>query len=126
MLQGYEYTPLEYTYKPQLNGGLYSGEPFQANAPWGNVEVKPDTGYMMNMNLLSANPPPQAMYHYPGANHRPGNNTPVLPGIVSCGGPSSSMSFKAIATNADNAGNFTGECYSYCAAFTKTPMCKKN
>lgn len=118
-LQGYTYTPIEYNYKPQLNGGLYSGESFHENAEWGNVRVEPDTAFMMNKNLLSANPPPQAMYHYPGANHRPGNNTPTLPGIVTCNG------FKAINNNSDNVGQYTSECYTYCAGFTKAPKCQQ-
>ena len=56
-----------------LNGGLYTGEPFKENAPWANVPVVPDVDYMNNVNLRSANPPPQALYQYQG-NVRPGNN----------------------------------------------------
>lgn len=56
-----------------LNGGLYTGEPFKKGAPWGNVPVIPDVDYMINVNLRSANPPPKALFQYPG-NTRPGNN----------------------------------------------------
>jgi hypothetical protein len=57
----------------ELNGGLYTGEPFLKGAPWANVPVIPDVDYMINVNLRSANPPTQALYQYPG-NTRPGNN----------------------------------------------------
>lgn len=56
-----------------LNGGLFTGEPFLEGAPWANIPVIPDTDYMTNVNLRTANPPPQALYQYPG-NVRPGNN----------------------------------------------------
>jgi len=59
--------------QPKLNGGLYTGEPFQKGAPWANVPVIADVDYMTHINLQSANPPPQALYQYPG-NVRPGNN----------------------------------------------------
>lgn len=63
-----------------LNGGLFTGEPFAKNAPWGNVPVIPDVSYMTQFNLRSANPPPGAVFHYPGT-VRPGNNEPDMPGI---------------------------------------------
>lgn len=56
-----------------LNGGLFTGEPFFRGAPWANVPVIPDVDYMTNVNLRSAQPPPGAIYQYPG-NTRPGNN----------------------------------------------------
>lgn len=56
-----------------LNGGLYTGEPFLEGAPWANVPVVPDVDFMTNVNLRSANPPPEALFQYPG-NTRPGNN----------------------------------------------------
>jgi hypothetical protein len=56
-----------------LNGGLYTGEKFYEGAPWANVPVVPDVNYMTNVNLRSANPPPKALFQYPG-NVRPGNN----------------------------------------------------
>lgn len=65
---------------PSLNGGLYTGEPFLKNAPWANVPVLPDASYMIHYNLRSANPPPGAIYHYPGG-QRPGNNTTVMYGV---------------------------------------------
>lgn len=63
-----------------LNGGLYTGEPFKKDAPWGNVPVIPDAGFMVHYNLRSANPPQSALYQYPGT-ERPGNNTAVFPGV---------------------------------------------
>ena len=66
--------------KPRLNGGLYTGEPFKTGAPWANVPVIPDAGYMTNFNLRSANPPAAALFQYPG-NIRPGNNHQTIPGV---------------------------------------------
>lgn len=85
-LLGAPFRPVLYEYRPKLNGGLYTGEPFTKNAPWGNVPFKPETGSLLQEALPSANPPPLATFHYPSANHRPGNNTPDLPGIVECHG----------------------------------------
>ena len=67
--------------KRQLNGGLFTGEPFLKDAPWANVPVIPDVDYMTNINLRSANPPPQAIYQYPG-NVRPGNNFQANTGLT--------------------------------------------
>lgn len=62
----------------KLNGGLYTGEPFQKDAPWANVPVIPDSGYMTFYNLRSANPPAQALTQYqPG--DRGGNNPTYQP-----------------------------------------------
>lgn len=66
--------------KPSLNGGLYTGVPFAPGAPWGNVQVTPDAGYMTHYNLRTANPPPGAIYQYPGAN-RPGNSFTEMTGV---------------------------------------------
>ena len=75
---------MERTYVPPppraLNGGLFTGEPFLAGAPWGNVPVVPDVDYMTNVNLRSANPPVQALFQYPG-NTRPGNNFQANTGL---------------------------------------------
>jgi hypothetical protein len=65
---------------PVLNGGLYTGEPFAKDAPWANVPIIPDAGYMTNVALRSANPPLAALTQYPG-NNRPGNNTQSMPGV---------------------------------------------
>ena len=61
--------------KPDLNGGLYTGEPFKG--PWGNVYVQPDMVYLTTQNLKSANPPQSALLQY-GNVIRPGNNEPSL------------------------------------------------
>ena len=65
---------------PKLNGGLYTGEPFEENAPWANVPVIPDVDYMTFVNLRSANPPPGAILQYPGY-ERKGNNYQSMPGV---------------------------------------------
>ena len=70
----------------ELNGGLYTGEPFQRDAPWANVPVIPDAAYMTHFNLKSANPPTEALYQYPGST-RPGNNTLVMYGVEKSKGP---------------------------------------
>lgn len=64
---------------PKLNGGLYTGEPFKG--PWGNVHVTPDVDYMTHVNLKTANPPIEALMHYPGG-PRPGNNSQKMPGVA--------------------------------------------
>lgn len=64
--------------EPSLNGGLYTGVKFAG--PWGNVPVIPDSGYMIHHNLKSSNPPPGAIYQYPGS-IRPGNSYINMYGI---------------------------------------------
>lgn len=64
----------------RLNGGLYTGQPFEKDAPWANLSVIPEAGYMTYVNLRSANPPPDALMQYPG-NIRPGNNYQYMPGV---------------------------------------------
>jgi len=63
-----------------VNGGWFTGEPFVKNAPYGTVEVIPDSGYMTHFNLASARPPIDALFQYPGGN-RPGNNFQTMPGV---------------------------------------------
>lgn len=65
---------------PALNGGLFTGEPFKKDAPYANIPIVPDAGYMIHYALRSANPPVEALYQYPGG-FRPGNNTPIMPGV---------------------------------------------
>lgn len=74
--------PAQYSPPPQpsLNGGLYTGQPFQKGAPWANVPVIPDAGYMTHYNLRSANPPTDALFQYPGS-IRPGNNWQPMEGL---------------------------------------------
>lgn len=71
---------------PVLNGGLYTGEPFAKDAPYANIPLVPDAGYMTHYNLKSANPPDDARYQYPGG-PRPGNNVQPMPGIQQAPGP---------------------------------------
>ena len=67
---------------PKLNGGLFTGEAFLENAPWGNVPVRPTAAYMTNVNLRTADPPVQALFQMQGG-YRPGNNSDdAMPGIV--------------------------------------------
>jgi len=69
---------------PSHNGGHYTGTPFIPGAGHSNIPVYPDTSYTTHIALRSVDPlpPPEAFYHYPSG-IRPGNNTPVLPGIKS-------------------------------------------
>jgi hypothetical protein len=97
-----------------LNGGLFTGEPFQKDAPWRNFPTKPETGDLINKNLISANPPPSGVYHYPSANHRPGNNTPFLPGIDECKG-FFVINDKSLLNKED--------CRQVCFGFSKQPKC---
>lgn len=60
-------------YKPPLNGGLYTGEPFEKNAPWGNIPINPDVDYLIPIGLSLGNPPKDAFCQFPGT-MRPGNN----------------------------------------------------
>jgi hypothetical protein len=78
-----EYNQDKYEKPPprSLNGGWFTGERFKKNSPYGNVALIPDTGYMIHYNLRSANPPPGAIYHYPG-HTRIGNNFQNTIGIV--------------------------------------------
>jgi hypothetical protein len=65
---------------PTLNGGLYTGTPFEPNAPWRNYPVKPDAGYYNFGSLAQVDSaPPAARYMMPGGGLRPGNSTPLLP-----------------------------------------------
>lgn len=54
-----------------VNGGLYTGTPFEPGAPWGNVPVVPEAD-TYTQNLQSANPPPNGIF-IPSYT-RPGNN----------------------------------------------------
>ncbi len=65
--------------KPVLNGGLFTGRPFQKDWPWRHYPAVPDAGYMMLVNLKTADPPPMGRFMLPGGGLRPGNNTPLLP-----------------------------------------------
>ena len=65
---------------PSLNGGLYTGEAFLKDAPWGNVPITPSTDVYIHQNLRSANPPKQAILQYPH-NIRLGNNHQDMRGI---------------------------------------------
>jgi len=66
---------------PSLNGGLFTGPPPPEGAPWAAIPVVPDVDYMINKNLRTANPPPGAIYQYPG-NIRPGNNFQAFSGLT--------------------------------------------
>jgi hypothetical protein len=44
-----------------LNGGLYTGKPFDEASPWGNVPIVPDSNnYVWNGLLIGNTPPPGA------------------------------------------------------------------
>lgn len=78
------YLAQRYTPPPPAshNGGLFTGEPFLPGAPWRSIPVVPDSSYMIHVTLRSADPPPEALYQYPGAGHRPGNNYSPMPGVT--------------------------------------------
>lgn len=65
---------------PKLNGGLYTGTPFNNDAGYSTVKVIPDVDYMMNINLKSAKGVSEAQLHYPG-NNRPGNSIQDMTGL---------------------------------------------
>lgn len=60
----------------KVNGGLYTGKPFEANAAWGNVAIVPEAH--LYAEKLKEVAPPQAANHIPGYT-RKGNNTQVFP-----------------------------------------------
>lgn len=73
--------------QPSLNGGLYTGEPFQHGAPWANVPAVPDAdAYLVHFALRSANPPPGAEVQYLAA-IRPGNSYTEMYGARRVQGP---------------------------------------
>lgn len=65
----------------QLNGGLYTGEPFREGAPWRNFSTIPSSEVLVGEQLNSAHPPPNVQILYPSGNERPGNSTIDRPGI---------------------------------------------
>ena len=86
----------DWNYKAPLNGGLYTGEPFLKDAPWRNFPAVPSAAYMTNVNLRSANPPPQALF-FMAASIRPGNNSDnQLPGIAKFTGDKNFGPFSSI------------------------------
>jgi hypothetical protein len=62
----------------KVNGGLFTGESFIKDAPWGNVPIVPTSESMSEMI-----PNKMAKYHYPSA-FRLGNNSDPTPGLVTC------------------------------------------
>lgn len=67
----YNFKTYNFANKPELNGGLYTGEEFRGN--WGTVPIIPDTVFMTTNHLRSANPPMEALTQF-GNSSRPGNN----------------------------------------------------
>ena len=71
----YDFQTIGYTPPPppSLNGGLYSGEPFEKGAPWANVPMIPDATYMTHVALTYGNEvTPGSTVQYPAT--RPGNS----------------------------------------------------
>lgn len=65
---------------PSLNGGLYTGTPFDPNGGWRNYPVPPDAGnYQFGSLTGVSSAPVAARYMMPGGGLRPGNNTPLVP-----------------------------------------------
>ena len=63
--------------EPSLNGGLYTGEPFAAGAPWRNFPIAPDAGVYAFKGLRGI-APDAALHMLPGGGLRGGNNTPLI------------------------------------------------
>ena len=62
-----------------LNGGLYTGQAFEAGSPWGNVPIVPDSNNYITKGLtLGHGPPPgvetQTFNGRPGSSHEPESN----------------------------------------------------
>jgi hypothetical protein len=66
--------------KSSLNGGLYTGEPFNVGAEYRNFPNIPDSVHLHTKSLSSANPPPGAQNQFPDS-FRPGNNMPDITGM---------------------------------------------
>ena len=62
------------------NGAITIGE--KCEGPHCAIPVVPTSGFMINQNLRSANPPAGALQHYPST-YRIGNNSDLNPGIGS-------------------------------------------
>tara|TARA_B110000483_G_scaffold241733_1_gene325511 strand:+ start:761 stop:1120 length:360 start_codon:yes stop_codon:yes gene_type:complete len=64
--------------KPELNGGLYTGEPFRG--AWGNVPVIPDVVPMTKKTLTMQTHPytPGSTEQFDPTMIRPGNNMPFV------------------------------------------------
>ena len=60
-----------------MNGGLYTGTPFEPDAPWRNYPIQPDAG-VYAFNGLRGIAPDAALHMLPGGGLRIGNNTPLL------------------------------------------------
>lgn len=78
--------------------------------PYYSIPVEPNVSNMINNNLKSANPPPNAIYHYPGTN-RLGNNTMSMPGINKYIGTTINpgpFNIKCTGQNKHNGGGFVG------------------
>tara|TARA_Y100000991_G_C21946479_1_gene337679 strand:- start:475 stop:897 length:423 start_codon:yes stop_codon:yes gene_type:complete len=64
---------------PSYNGGVTIGE--KCSGAHCSIPVTPTSGYMVYNNLRSANPPKEALYHYPST-YRLGNNSDINPNIA--------------------------------------------
>jgi hypothetical protein len=68
--------------QPSLNAGLYTGEPFAPNAPYGNTPASPDATYYTKTLLnLGNTPPPGADRQYPQPS-RQGNSLTRWEGLT--------------------------------------------
>ncbi len=77
-----EYSRVSPIPMPDPSAHLFTGQGFCENAPWRAYPVLPTAAYMTNVNLRSANPPPQALFQM-HLGLRPGNNTDTkMPGVV--------------------------------------------
>jgi hypothetical protein len=109
-----------------LNGGLYTGESFYKDAPWGNVPIVPEATIHTNEGIAIGNPnvPKQARFQYHAT--RPGNSYVEWPGI------------KKYQGTRENPGPFNHgcyeceipekgcNCYDVCPLSGETPACNRN
>jgi hypothetical protein len=79
----YKINPWSPVPPPALNGGLYTGQPFAKDAPWGNIPVRPTSAYMINQNLRSSSIAPIGALFQMTAGYRAGNNScDLMPGVT--------------------------------------------
>jgi hypothetical protein len=94
--------------QPKLNGGLYTGEPFYKNAPYGNIPIMPDNdtmmAYLRNGNV-SGKGPYETGFFYP-SNYRVGNNHQEMKGVSQYkDGLDPRYAFQCIVENEENTFN---------------------
>lgn len=116
------YTPVP---PPSLNGGLYSGEPFQKGAPWANVRATPDSTYLINQNLKIGNPAftPGSDLQYPAT--RKGNSYVKWTGLKRYEGTNANHGPYNIYCPSSEERPKSCDCSSICPGSTNPKLCNK-